>query len=459
MKQLCLAQLFHFLRTHTTSIGLMPTASPVTPWLAHERHFDFRRTRVRFHTAFDLFSSAALDVGTSRLIRTLNKSSLLSQELGRPLRALDLGCGTGVLGLALAKSMPCGTIEVSLSDRDRLATAVARHNLMASDLDPDGPQAKVLDAGFGYGPVHAAGDEPYDLIVSNVPAKVGVEGLAEILFGAGARLRPGGVVAFVHVSPLTDTIDALNADFSEAHGPIETVDESVGKEHRSLHWRFPNGLPILAPGDPLHSWLRESQVGSVAVKGGNPLTVTAVHDVDEFDSLHYRTPLLVQSAGQRLPTLPGEERICVLNPNHGFLPAMLGDQREPAVVHVTGRDTLSIAIAQQNVRETFSAWGMKGIEVGKCQPHRTLPWLPATGGDAEGYHRIIGHLRWKEGRAAHETTLKTLAAALLPGGAMMISVGVGQAEGLKKLARRIGLVTSRTDTRRRGHAALVISPP
>lgn len=436
----------------------MPPSSPVTPWLAHERHFDFRRTRVRFFTAWDLFSSASIDVGTARLLRTLSKAPELTREFGRPLRVLDVGCGVGVLGLGIAKSMPCGTVEVVLTDRDKLACAVARHNIALNDLDPAGPQVTALPAGIGYSAARAAKAEPFDLIVSNIPAKVGAEGIGELLFGAGPLLRPGGVVAFVHVTPLTETIDQLRLDFTEFHGPIEVVGESVGKEHRALHWKFPDGLPHQDAGEPLRPWLRADAPTSLTFRGAMPMPHTAVHDVDEFDSLHYRTPLLVQTAQQRLPPTPGEERLCVLNPNHGFLAALLAHRREPASVHLAGRDTLALAVARENLLQTLRAWEYdEAIDVALAPPHRTLPWLPANARETGGYHRIIGHLLWKEGPAAHETTLRTLAAALTEDGAMMLSVGVGQVEGLRRAARRAGLKTSRSDSRRKGHASLVVS--
>ncbi|MFG0320647.1 MAG: hypothetical protein ACF8XB_25465, partial [Planctomycetota bacterium JB042] len=147
-------------------------------------------------------------------------------------------------------------------------------------------------------------------------------------------------------------------------------------------------------------------------------------------------------------------------PNHGFLAALLAHRREPAAVHLAGRDTLSLAVARQNLGDTLRDWGLADrIEVGLASPHPSLPWLPHRARETGGYDLVIGHPSWKEGRAALETTLRTLAAALTEGGALMLSVGVGQVEGLRKVAHRAGLRTGRTDTRRKGHAALLLRHP
>ncbi|MBI4879955.1 MAG: methyltransferase, partial [Planctomycetes bacterium] len=214
--------------------------APVLPWIARTQTFSFRRTSVALALGRDLFSSAAVDVGTSRLLRTLErKGAPLAVELGRPLRVLDLGCGAGPIGVAIARALACGTVQVVLTDRDRLAVALAQDNCRANGLDPRGAAARVLCAGLGYEPCRAAGEEPFDLIVSNVPAKAGEHGLEELLLGAGPLLRPGGIVAFVHVAPLAGAIDALRAAFAADQGALEVLHESAGREHRALFWRFP----------------------------------------------------------------------------------------------------------------------------------------------------------------------------------------------------------------------------
>lgn len=142
---------------------------------------------------------------------------------------LDLGCGIGSIGLLIAASYPPGSVHVTLADRDKLAIYVTTQNAAANGLltRADRP-VTILPAGLDFEPARAAGCAPFDLIVTNVPAKVGRHGLERFLFGAGSLLKPGGYVATVHVTPLTETIDELLESFQEHHGDVESVYGSRG---------------------------------------------------------------------------------------------------------------------------------------------------------------------------------------------------------------------------------------
>jgi ribosomal protein L11 methyltransferase len=95
-------------------------------------------------------------------------------------RVLDVGCGTGVLGIAAART---GSSRVAGTDIDRVSVRIAREN------------AKVNAAKVRF--VHAAGldhpavraDAPYDLVFANILARPLI-GLAQDIKGA---LKPGGV--------------------------------------------------------------------------------------------------------------------------------------------------------------------------------------------------------------------------------------------------------------------------
>lgn len=122
-------------------------------------------------------------------------------------RALDLGCGSGVQGIVLAK---LGARRVTCVDVAAASVRATRRNAAENGV------ARIVDARRGnlFEPV--AG-ERFDLIVSNPPtlpktratpdfANGGVHGreiLDGILRGSGSHLVPGGVLQIV-VSSLTD---------------------------------------------------------------------------------------------------------------------------------------------------------------------------------------------------------------------------------------------------------------
>jgi ribosomal protein L11 methyltransferase len=77
-------------------------------------------------------------------------------------RVLDLGCGTGVLAIAAARTFPGA--RVLAVDNDPLATAVARAN---ARLNRVAGSVRVLDAiGFDHALVRRA--QPFDLVLANL---------------------------------------------------------------------------------------------------------------------------------------------------------------------------------------------------------------------------------------------------------------------------------------------------
>ena len=76
---------------------------------------------------------------------------------------LDLGCGTGVLGIGIAKLLH---VPVMASDIDAQATRVARENARQNGV---GPLLQVVAAN-GFGNASLTRRAPYDLVVANILA-------------------------------------------------------------------------------------------------------------------------------------------------------------------------------------------------------------------------------------------------------------------------------------------------
>lgn len=97
-------------------------------------------------------------------------------------RALDMGCGSGILAIAAAKLWACPVVAV---DNDRCAVQVARENGRKN-----GVAALVAAAyGNGYRSDAAARLAPYDLIVANILAAP----LCAMARDLKRSLNPGGV--------------------------------------------------------------------------------------------------------------------------------------------------------------------------------------------------------------------------------------------------------------------------
>ena len=158
----------------------------------HLRHDIVFNARLRghdltFHSTWGLFSPKAIDEGTDLLIKHL--------EVAPDAAVLDLGCGYGPLGLAIAKLAPKGTGD--RVDKDFVAVDYANLNAQLNHVDN---AHAYLSNGFDQVPP----DRRFDVIVSNVPAKIGGELLAIFLADAHTRLNPGGRLYVVTISGLKD---------------------------------------------------------------------------------------------------------------------------------------------------------------------------------------------------------------------------------------------------------------
>ncbi|WP_019929399.1 class I SAM-dependent methyltransferase [Nocardia sp. BMG111209] len=127
------------------------------------------------------FSGPKLDIGTRFLLEHLRRMKPDASE------AVDLGCGTGILAVALAKARP--HVTVVGTDQSAAAVASARATAAANDV---ADRVCVLrdDAMTGLA------DRSADLVLCNPPFHVGAAvhtGAAIKMFGqAGRVLRPGG---------------------------------------------------------------------------------------------------------------------------------------------------------------------------------------------------------------------------------------------------------------------------
>jgi len=164
----------------------------------------------RFATTWGLFSPRAADGGSKLLLRHV--------DVLPDADCLDLGCGYGILGVVLARLAPAG--HTTLVDKDFVAVDYARNNLTRNGLDNG---EALLSNGFD-----AVRDRRFDLIVANLPAKVGKELLTIYLHDALTTLRPGGALWMVTVTGLRRFIERMSkevfGDYDKVkQGPHYTV--------------------------------------------------------------------------------------------------------------------------------------------------------------------------------------------------------------------------------------------
>lgn len=140
---------------------------------------------LNFTTTWGIFSPREIDDGTQLLMKYL--------KVNEDDDCFDLGCGYGPIGLTLAKLAPKG--ETLLVDKDFMAVEYSNKNAKLNNIN----NAKaMLSNGFQ----HIDPSKRFDIIVSNVPAKVGKEMMSLMLHDAHQHLKEDGKLYLVTVNGL-----------------------------------------------------------------------------------------------------------------------------------------------------------------------------------------------------------------------------------------------------------------
>lgn len=156
-----------------------------------------------FHTTWGLFSPKAIDEGTRLLLDHL--------ELRPDERALDLGCGYGPIGLAIARATPAG--HCTLIDKDFVAVEYARANAERNAIQN---VAVLLSNGLNQVP-----PQNFSLAVTNLPAKTGKEHYYLFFHDIRERLVPGGRFYVVVISGLRQFIDRAFVEVFGNHTKVK----------------------------------------------------------------------------------------------------------------------------------------------------------------------------------------------------------------------------------------------
>ncbi|MES9971583.1 MAG: methyltransferase [Candidatus Thiodiazotropha sp.] len=141
--------------------------------------------RLLFHSTWGIFSPREVDEGTRLLVEYM--------QIAPTDDCLDLGCGYGPIGLYMARKAPKG--ETLMVDKDFMAIKYSNANAENNRLT----NAKaILSNGFD----HIDPELRFNVIASNIPAKVGKEMLGLILHDAMQRLKAEGKLYVVTVNGL-----------------------------------------------------------------------------------------------------------------------------------------------------------------------------------------------------------------------------------------------------------------
>lgn len=161
-----------------------------------------------FLTASSVFSKKRVDLGTRVLIE-----AMVLPETGC---VLDIGCGYGAVGIAVATFRP--QLRVVMTDVNARAVRLAKKNVALNRV----ANAEVR-YGFFYEPVE---DLRFNCVLSNPPVSAGMETVKAILQEAPKVMTPGGSFQMVIRSKIgAKTFPAL---FNETFGNCTVVARESG---------------------------------------------------------------------------------------------------------------------------------------------------------------------------------------------------------------------------------------
>lgn len=162
------------------------------PYFKKEIEYKYRDKKYRFDLGNTLFSTFDLDHGTDILIRHM--------DLKNPKTILDMGCGYGPIGIMLAGEYPEST--VTMVDKDLLAVRYSKLNAQKNNIT----NVEVL----GSVGMEAVLNQKFDVIVTNLPAKIGDEAIeSEFILTPIQHLNDNGSLWMVVVSGLNRLIPKI----------------------------------------------------------------------------------------------------------------------------------------------------------------------------------------------------------------------------------------------------------
>lgn len=180
-----------------------------------------------FNTTWGLFCPEEIDVGTKLLLKAVsedekvlvalnqgeaeNEGASQAKSAPKP-HILDIGCGYGPIGLALAKAFPEASVD--LIDKDFVAVDYSKKNALENGV-------KNAQAYLSNGFSHVPADKKYSLIVSNLPAKVSKEFFWILFAEAFDHLETDGYFAVVVIKQLEIM---MRKNFNTLFGNSEVID-------------------------------------------------------------------------------------------------------------------------------------------------------------------------------------------------------------------------------------------
>lgn len=162
-----------------------------------------------FRSCDSIFSKNKIDDGTRALIEAINKKCTLSGK------GLDLGCGLGVIAIALIKKY---NLTFDMVDINNTAVRLSKENLIKNNVQKS--------ANVFYSDGFKEVKDNYDFIITNPPIKTGKALLFSLMEGAYNHLNQNGQL--VLVIRKDHGMESLKKHITSIFGNCEIIDRNKG---------------------------------------------------------------------------------------------------------------------------------------------------------------------------------------------------------------------------------------
>jgi SAM-dependent methyltransferase len=360
-----------------------------------------------------------VDQGSELLLNTLVRCV----DLDGSASLLDVGCGTGVLGICLKKVFP--HLKLLGIDRDALAVLFSMVNARMNGME----DAKFIGR-LGAGPASMG---EWSGIVCNLPAKAGEPVLKSFIHSMAYAVDLSGFVGIVIVS----TLEKLAARaISECGSRI--IARVNGSRHTVYIYGKGMTMESFKSNDlDLSSYIR-TQTGFAS--HGISCGLETVFGLADFNTVGYGTNLVVDLLDRVRPA----GNAVFWNPGQGHAPVFFyhrsGGQVKPLLL--AGRDLLSLEISRANLRG--AGQNEKSIKI----IHTPFPCGTAYKGDL-----VVYCPNPEPESALYDTLLSRLSPWVNPGGILVIVSG--SAAMFRILQRKRDFISVR-DIKRRGFRGVIL---
>jgi 16S rRNA (guanine1207-N2)-methyltransferase len=341
--------------------------------------------KIQLKISQELFSSLDIDHGTQRLLRTLLFESIDSYS-----KVLDFGCGYGPIGITMKKV--CPSAKIHMVDVDALALEFTNENIRLNGID----NVRVY-ASLGYDQVNS---RDFDIIVSNIPAKIGEKAITHILKDAKYFLSQGGKVIVVVI----DEIAKFVADQLEQDENIVITYQRSWSGHYVYHYQFQEienenffaqplfDRGLFFSGQQNFQYQQNSYVFDVS------------HNLPEFDQLSFETELLIKSIKNISDSI--DSAMC-FQVGQGFVPFFVAKHFGLSEIKLAGRDLLALKTSRHNLQK----YGIQSQII-----HSIFP----KNGSQSAF--VVGKIPEKQSIEAYELLLSSVNNTLLSSGqAVLVS--------------------------------------